>query len=352
MKFRPVFGTIRAVLKPHSPYVVHFFVTERCNLKCSYCSVWRNPMPELDTEGQMKIIKAISDLGASGISFTGGEPLLRKDINDLLNFSSDLGMFTRVTSNGLMPRSYYERLLATRLDAFSISIDGLGVSEAPLRKIDPRIQENIMFLSEHHGKKTMNLCCVLHSANINQVKELVEWVASKLPGIRIFIQPVVTGSGKFRRDDEERLRNVDVLFELSRDYPDVVDNLGFFNQCAAEAAKSDMYHWGCRAGTFFFDIKPSGDFWICQDIPTPLNILDPEFIKKWRAFDPQLLIDVCPGCTYSCYLEMQKGFELKNIMAGLKKALRISLMGFLAWPRVITIIFNVDVNNLVSCYLS
>lgn len=289
-------------------------------------------MPELDSEGHMRIIKAISDLGVSGISFTGGEPLIRKDIYDLLNYSSDLGMFTRLTSNGLMPRSYYQRLLASRLDAFSISIDGIGGSEAPLRKIDPRNQENIMYLAEHHGNKTMNLSCLLHAANINQIKDLVEWVARTLPGIRIFIQPVVTGSGKFRRDDEERLKNVDVLFELSRDYPGVVDNLSFFNQCAAEAAKNDTYRWGCRAGTFFFDIKPNGDFWICQDIPTPLNILDPEFVKKWRAFDPQPLINSCSGCTYSCYLEMQKSFELKNIMTGLKKAIQIALLSSAKQP--------------------
>ena len=323
MKLRPILGTVRAIIQPNAPYCAHFFVTERCNNRCSYCDVWRDPMPELDHAGQMKIVKAISDLGVSCMSFTGGEPLLRRDIYDLLNYSSDLGMFTRVTSNALLPRVYYERLLATRIDAFSLSIDGVGASELPWRKIDPRNQENILYAAEHKGKKTMGLSCTLHAANVNQIRTLVQWVADTVPGIPIFIQPVVTGSGRFRAPHEERLKTVDVLFELKRDFPGVVDNLGFFNRLAAMAATCDSFRWGCRAGTFFFDIKPNGDFWICQDIPTNLNILDPDFVSKWRSFDPQPLIETCSGCTYSCYLQMQKGFELKNIATGLGKILQI-----------------------------
>ena len=323
-KLRSALGTVQAFFRPHSPYCAHFFVTERCNNKCSYCGVWRNPMPELDYQAQTKIIKAISDLGVSCLSITGGEPLLRRDIYDLLNYSSDQGMYTRVTSNGLMPRESYKRLLMTRIEAFSISIDGVGASEAPWRKIDPRIQESIVYAAEHRGKKRMTLSCLLHAANVDTVRSLVEWVANTAPGIRIFIQPVVTGTGSFRVEHEERLKTVDVLFDLTRDFPAVVDNLNFFNRCAAEAAATDTYRWGCRAGTFFFDIKPNGDFWICQDIPTPLNILDPDFVKKWRSFDPQPLIAACAGCTYSCYLQMQKSFELKNLAAGLGKLLQIA----------------------------
>ena len=73
---------------------------------------------------------------------------------------------------------------------------------------------------------------------------------------------------------------------------------------------SEIYNWGCLAGEFFFDIKPNGDFWICQDHPskTHLNVLDPDFDEKYRTADFSNRRE-CSGCTYSCYWMPQKSFQ-------------------------------------------
>jgi hypothetical protein len=54
---------------------------------------------------------------------------------------------------------------------------------------------------------------------------------------------------------------------------------------------------------------------LCLDVPTDLNLLQPDFIQAWRNLDPQPLIDACAGCMYSCYLNTQKRFELSNLAA-------------------------------------
>jgi|GEM_PF-2271685 len=63
----------------------------------------------------------------------------------------------------------------------------------------------------------------------------------------------------------------------------------------------------------FFDIKPNGDLWICQDQPSrmPLNILDPDFLPKFHSVDTGQR-RTCSGCTYSCYVVTQKGLEPRN----------------------------------------
>jgi hypothetical protein len=70
----------------------------------------------------------------------------------------------------------------------------------------------------------------------------------------------------------------------------------------------------------FFDVKPNGDVWICQDVPaaTPINILDVGFTAAYRKANVSHRRK-CSGCTYSCYLVTQKGFEIRNWrdMAGL-----------------------------------
>ena len=73
----------------------------------------------------------------------------------------------------------------------------------------------------------------------------------------------------------------------------------------------------------FFDIKPDGEFWMCQDQPTNLNILDPGFMEKWRKLDTDCLARTCSGCTYSCYVLTQKSFELKHAGTWLTHACRL-----------------------------
>ena len=315
-KLRPVLGALRAVVQRRHPYFAHFFVTERCNLKCSYCEVWRAPARELPLAEQKLVIDRIVEMGASCLSFTGGEPLLCPNLGDLVAHAAARGLFTRVTSNGLVARERYDALLTTPLDAFSISIDGLGPSQLPHRKIDPRNRDTIEYLAARRGRKRMGLSCTLPESNAGSVERLVDWVATTLPGITIFVQPVVTGRGHFRSSREPALRTVEVLFELARRYPGVVDNPGFFNRAAAEAAGApNGYRWGCHAGQLFFDVKPDGRFWLCQDVPTDLNVLDPDFLRAWRTLNLRQSIDGCAGCTYACYLNTQKALELPNLAA-------------------------------------
>lgn len=130
------------------------------------------------------------------------------------------------------------------------------------------------------------------------------------------MQAVVTGRGRCRSSREPALRAVEVLFELARRDPGVIDNPGFFNRAAAEAAVApNGYRWGCHAGQLFFDVKPDGRFWLCQDVPTELNVLAPDFMQAWRALDPRPGIAGCAGCTYACYLNTQKALELPNLAA-------------------------------------
>ena len=85
---------------------------------------------------------------------------------------------------------------------------------------------------------------------------------------------------------------------------------GFYKQGCEDYYRHETYTWGCLAGELFFDVKPNGDFWMCQDHPSPepLNILDREFERKRRQTDFSSRRE-CSGCTYSCYWLTQKSFQ-------------------------------------------
>jgi len=92
-------------------------------MKCTFCNVWRKNFFEVEatTLDLKRRLFECWDLGSLVASFTGGEPLLRKDIGQLLKFSSkDIGFFTGLVTNGI--------LLDKNIDVLSKYTDFLAVS--------------------------------------------------------------------------------------------------------------------------------------------------------------------------------------------------------------------------------
>ena len=92
-------------------------VNEYCNLRCIYCMPeegvpFKNKRKFLTTEEIFKIIGIMSDMGVSKIRFTGGEPLLRKDIPDLVRYATKISNMNSVhlTTNGLLLPIYLKEL--------------------------------------------------------------------------------------------------------------------------------------------------------------------------------------------------------------------------------------------------
>ncbi|MCW4035513.1 MAG: radical SAM protein [Candidatus Bathyarchaeota archaeon] len=108
---------------PVHPMFVHYECTYRCNMKCVFCNIWRKK--DLAKEATTQEIKhrlvEAYDLGGSVVSFTGGEPLLRNDLGELLKFSSkEIGVFTGLVTNAI--------LLDKKIDDISKHTDALAVS--------------------------------------------------------------------------------------------------------------------------------------------------------------------------------------------------------------------------------
>ena len=107
-------------------------VTDRCNLRCIYC------MPAegvpcvshsdiLTFDEITRICRIASTLGISRIKLTGGEPLVRRDLPDLLGMIKDISGIEQVTltTNGILLKDKINELISKGLDSVNISIDTL-----------------------------------------------------------------------------------------------------------------------------------------------------------------------------------------------------------------------------------
>lgn len=116
-------------MEPRSdvPEAVGWEVTRQCNLTCAHCytAASRRPPDELTTEEALRLIDEIADLGGRVLGFTGGEPLLRRDLEALCAKAVARGMACGVTTNGLLLDPERARgLKEAGLSFVQISLDG------------------------------------------------------------------------------------------------------------------------------------------------------------------------------------------------------------------------------------
>lgn len=111
----------------NKPTSIIFNITPNCVLKCKHCDIWRNkPEKQIGFNDAKKIIDNIYRwLGPFYLFFTGGEPLIIKDLPKILKYCHSLGISTHINSNAsLVTEALAKKLVDSHLSAISISIDG------------------------------------------------------------------------------------------------------------------------------------------------------------------------------------------------------------------------------------
>jgi MoaA/NifB/PqqE/SkfB family radical SAM enzyme len=115
--------------------VVQIHPTRRCNLRCLHC--YSSSGPEERAELPAALLRdALDDASGEGYnvaSFSGGEPTLYKPLRTLLEHARSLGLFTTVTSNGMLLDSRRLSMLEGAVDLLAISLDGVPASHNRMR---------------------------------------------------------------------------------------------------------------------------------------------------------------------------------------------------------------------------
>ncbi len=117
---------VRRDAGPAPPLAVLFELSHRCPLQCPYCS---NPLAleraqgELDTATWLRVLDEAEDLGILQVHFSGGEPTVRKDLEDLVAHAAQLGLYSNlITSGVLIDRDRLLHLAELGLDHLQLSI--------------------------------------------------------------------------------------------------------------------------------------------------------------------------------------------------------------------------------------
>lgn len=104
------------------PILCNYYLTYRCNASCSFCDIWEKPSPYVSKENLISNLKELKKLGVKIIDFTGGEPLLHKELDTFLVEAKSMGFITTITTNCLLYPKFAEKL-KSKVDMLHFSID-------------------------------------------------------------------------------------------------------------------------------------------------------------------------------------------------------------------------------------
>ena len=154
-------------------------LTYRCPLQCPYCS---NPVEiakykdELSTEDWIRVMRQARKMGAAQLGFSGGEPLARRDLEELIAEARSLGYYTNLITSGVgMDEKRVKTFKEAGLDHIQISFQAsdeelnnyLGGTRSFQHK-----QEMARVVKEHEYPMVLNI--VLHRKNVDQIQDILD----------------------------------------------------------------------------------------------------------------------------------------------------------------------------------
>jgi len=105
------------------PFYASFKVTHKCSLKCSFCNVWMEKTPDLSKEDVFKILDNIGNSSIVVLSLEGGDPLVRKDLSEILEYAYKKPFYLFFTTNGHLIDKRPMEEYGKNIDYLHISID-------------------------------------------------------------------------------------------------------------------------------------------------------------------------------------------------------------------------------------
>jgi len=246
------------------PYTMVAELTYRCPLRCSYCSNpldWAKRRNELDTGDWLRVFREAEDLGVVQLNLSGGEPLLRSDLETLVAGARELDLYTNLITSGIpLERERLEALRAAGLDNVQISVQDVIAQASDRIAGLPTFEKKLKaarWVKELGMPLTLNI--VLHRENLGRVAEMVA-LAERLRANRLelantqYLGWALVNRRSLLPTREQLDRARAVAGEAKRRLRGLMEILFVTPDYYAEYPKTCMDGWGRR----FIVISPEG----------------------------------------------------------------------------------------------
>ena len=274
------------------PFHMVWLATHACQLRCRHCSSsseLRRP-DELTTAEARGLFDQLAVAGVVDLSISGGEPLLRKDIFELIEYAKYMGFAVGLGSHGAkLSKSQATHFREAGLDRFQVSLDGLVSAHETLRRFPGLFWRALaaIELALSAGLR-VHVCCTINRLNVRELGALVELAAQHGVHRVNFSRYVPTGRGTEELDipDTEWQNVARQCIELRKQYRGTLEITSHLAQqiLVDEDVRTMPGHIGCQAGAGQGCVTTNGTVYPCVLLPIPLgSIRDRPFREIWAS---------------------------------------------------------------------
>lgn len=296
------------------PVLCNYYVTYRCNARCSFCDIWEKPSPYVTLEEAEQNLRSLKKLGVKVIDFTGGEPLLHQQIDQMVSLAKGMGFITTITTNGLLYHKFAERLKG-KVDMLHFSLDTAdGAKHDEMRgvKCFDHVMEAIA-LAKDLGERP-DILFTAFEENMADIQGVYEEIC--LPNDLVLIlnpsfdyNEVDTGNGL-------STNSLQVLRQWGKK-KNVYLNDAFIS--LRENGGNQVDDPICKAASSTIVISPENELVVpCYHLGSKKFKINGDLDEIYSSQEVKSIIDQegslpeCQGCTINCYMQPSFAVEVNQ----------------------------------------
>lgn len=308
------------------PLVIGLHLTNKCNFNCVYCYgvYYNNDKKDVDTVCVKRLVDELSTMGTRYLTLTGGEPLLRQDIGEIVDYVRSKGILCSMNTNASLVRRKID--VIKRLDSVTISLDSAEREANDKNRgkgAFDRIMDGVNCLKENGIP--FDAVTVVTRNNIDTIEETLEF-AKKTGFMTEFNmlqdQNSVDPLAKEITLDEVEIKEVlrTLIAAKKAGYPILYANssreyalnwpLGFGRKIVYGDVPPGFRYIKCYMGAFMCHIDADGYVYPCIQLAgrfPALNYVEHGFKAAWE----NLKSKKCKTCYAVCYNEFNQVYGLK-----------------------------------------
>jgi MoaA/NifB/PqqE/SkfB family radical SAM enzyme len=295
-RFRQAKMIARSLKSRHRPILAHIIPTRRCNLSCAYCNEYDKVSNSVPTDQMLHRIDLLAALGTEIITFSGGEPLLHPDLDELIRrIRSYHRIATLITNGYLLTPERIRQLNRAGLEHLQISIDNVepdDVSKKSLKVLDKKLE----WLAQY-ARFDISINSVV-GAGVSHPEDALTITRRALAlGFDTTVGAIHDHDGQLRPlPDADRA----VYDQIQRERKPGFWAFAYDNLFQKNLVAGQPNHWQCAAGSRYLYICEDGLVHYCsQQRGYPAIPLE-----KYSAIDLEreysTIKSCAPFCTVSC----------------------------------------------------
>lgn len=292
------------------PVLVHFEVTLRCNARCDFCDYWKTD-PLAREHEVASFADAARFFNPMLVTFTGGEPLLRRDLEELVRAVAGavrLKYITLLTHGAMLTPERAWSLWDAGVNQINISLDYLDERHDRARGI-PGLAAKIFAAipsMRSRGIDNIRFNTVIKDDNVDQILPLVDRARQLGCGVNLSVYTTMKNGNAAHLPRADQLPALDALvrglLEFKRGHRGVITNSDYYLAQIPRYLRGEMRE-PCRSGIRTIHIDPVGRVKRCPDFPTDFHW------REFRRYEPI----ACNACYYACRGEAQAPLRLSRV---------------------------------------